>query len=756
MNFNASSSNGQPPADAFTFFRSLYGDDAPGWLTISAIPKTFDYMVTEWFPGHALTAAARYVKARREDADVYVGLGLRKEQRKEGRGESQDVLGIPALWVELDFKHPAHKKLNLPESLDALLALLKEAIPLPPSIIILSGHGVHIYWLFRELWIFTDDEDQAAAAHLLRRLQATVKTTAALHGWDIDTTSDLARVLRVPDTMNWKIPDHPEPVRVLEADPDRRYNPHDFDAYLVDIEATTGGYTTHEAIDGELQPIDLQALNIPAWLKYLIRVGTDPDYAGKHPSRSEAEYKAIQELIKAGIDDLTIMSLMLDPRNAVSEKPRQRGRKWLASELARAHAKLNGHQRRAASAPEPEPSEAHDEECNGPKNGDDQEKQEPSGGGFIANDRGRLISCQHNALIWLARKGYECRVWLDTFRQSIMVDGKPLTDDVVIEMVRRMEASLLMRWAEAHVHSALVSLGSRNARSSLVTWLDSLTWDGKRRLRTLFSEAYGAEVTEYTEACADVLFKSAVARAYQPGCQADVTVVLIGDQGIGKSRGIAELVPDPAWYTDDLGGDLYDRKAGEGLQGKWLIEFGEFARINRATIDVVKAFLSRRVDHYRPAYGRMAKDFPRQCVFIGTTNNRLPLQDLENRRFMPVICTKEMTDIASQRDQLWAEAVHRYKAGEPWWVTDGELLRTIKERQDDARQHDEWEQVLKESLLSVMSTSLMDVARRLNIPVDRLDKGTQTRIGLAMKAIGFTRKRDQRTPGRPYYWARDE
>jgi predicted P-loop ATPase len=336
-----------------------------------------------------------------------------------------------------------------------------------------------------------------------------------------------------------------------------------------------------------------------------------------------------------------------------------------------------------------------------------------------------------------------------------MVDGAPLTDDVVIEMLRRMEASLLIRWAEAHVHSALVSLGTRNASSSLTTWLDSLVWDGKKRLRTFFADAYGAEVTEYTEACAAVLFLSAVARAYQPGCQADVTVVLIGDQGIGKSRGIAELAPNPSWYTDDLGGDLYDRKAGEGLQGKWLIEFGEFARINRATIDVVKAFLSRRVDHFRPAYGRVAKDFPRQCIFIGTTNNRLPLQDLENRRFMPVLCAKDMADIASQRDQLWAEAVYRYKAGEPWWITDRELLRTIKERQDDARQHDEWEQVLKNSLLGVMSITLVEVARRLNIPVDRLDKGIQTRIGLAMKAIGFTRKRDQRSHDRPYYWTRN-
>jgi hypothetical protein len=348
--------------DVLNFLRWLYGDDAPGWLTISTIPQKSDYMSTEWFPGHALRAAARYVERQRNDADVNVGLGLRKEQLKEGRGESQDVLGIPGLWVELDFKHPAHKKVNLPDSLDDLLALLKKAIPLPVSISILSGHGLQGHWLFREPWIFADDQERTAAAHLLRRLQATIKATAALHGWDIDTTSDLARVLRVPDTTNWKIIDQPEPVRVLEAHPNWRYNPHDFDEYLIDVESTSYDQPISEVYAGELQPIDLTALKISPWLKYLIHVGHDPDYVPRDSTRSAMEFKAIQKLIDAGIDDRTIMSLLLDPRYAVSEKPREKGRQWLADELVRAHVKLNGHQRPQTSAPEPEASEPTDED----------------------------------------------------------------------------------------------------------------------------------------------------------------------------------------------------------------------------------------------------------------------------------------------------------------------------------------------------------------------------------------------------------
>jgi hypothetical protein len=364
-----------------------------------------------------------------------------------------------------------------------------------------------------------------------------------------------------------------------------------------------------------------------------------------------------------------------------------------------------------------------------------------------------LISCQHNALAWLEVRGYADKVALDTFKQVIWVNGESLTDEVSIEMVRRLEGSTKIRWVQTHVHNALINLGTRRSYSSLKQWLEGLRWDGKKRIELFFTQMYGAEVSDYTSACAKVMFLSAVARAYEPGCKADIMIVLIGKQGLGKSRGIEDLVPEQSWYTDDLG-DLYERKAGEGLQGKWIIEFGEFARINRATIETVKSFISRRVDHYRPAYGRVAKDFSRQCIFVGTTNNPLPLQDLENRRFMPVWCRQDVGDIASVREQLWAEAVHRYKAGEKWWLQDKALLEEAKEHQEAARQHDEWEEILKRDLLGTVRITLEEAANKIGLKTDRLDKSTQIRLGLAMSAIGFVRKREP-TGRRERYYERE-
>jgi hypothetical protein len=116
---------------------------------------------------------------------------------------------------------------------------------------------------------------------------------------------------------------------------------------------------------------------------------------------------------------------------------------------------------------------------------------------LIVNEHGKPISCQHNALIWLHKHGLAPHIILDTFRQSILVTGERLTDEIIVDLVRRMEADMLIRWSEAHVRSALLSLASQLASSSLKAWLDSLIWDGHKRLRTFFADTYGAEVTNF-------------------------------------------------------------------------------------------------------------------------------------------------------------------------------------------------------------------------------------------------------------------
>ena len=142
-------------------------------------------------------------------------------------------------------------------------------------------------------------------------------------------------------------------------------------------------------------------------------------------------------------------------------------------------------------------------------------------------------------------------------------------------------------------------------------------------------------------------------------------------QGKGKSSGLAKLVPDLAWFAEDIS-SLGTKDAAQDLRGKWLIELSELSAMSKREVETVKSFLSKRIDTYRPSYGRDPGDYPRQCGFAGTTNNEEPLKDdTGNRRFWTVIVGKaDGAALVRDRDQLWAEATYRYHAGEPWWLDD--------------------------------------------------------------------------------------
>mgnify|MGYP001177951573 CR=1 FL=1 len=177
-------------------------------------------------------AAAKFVKTLGNDINVYVGVGLSpKDYGRDNRCMQKDIVGIPALWLDLDILDPAHKKKNLPASVDEALKLF-DWLEHRPTILVHSGHGLQAYWVFREPWVFDDDTEREAAKNLSKRLIYAFKRQAQKYGWDVDSVFNLDRVLRVPGTMNCK--SVPVPVRLLECN-DLRYNPSDFDDILPPI-----------------------------------------------------------------------------------------------------------------------------------------------------------------------------------------------------------------------------------------------------------------------------------------------------------------------------------------------------------------------------------------------------------------------------------------------------------------------------------------------------------------------------------------
>lgn len=205
-------------------------------------------------------------------------------------------------------------------------------------------------------------------------------------------------------------------------------------------------------------------------------------------------------------------------------------------------------------------------------------------------------------------------------------------------------------------------------------YFDGLKWDGGSRLDTLLVDYLGAEDNKYTRAVTRKTFTAAVTRVYRPGVKFDYMLVLIGGQGIGKTSLFRELAGDQ-WFTDDLRMDDMKSKTGpEKLPGKLIVEVGEMAGLRKTEVEEVKSFLSRQRDRYRNAYGRRANDHLRQCIIVGTTNasDGFLRDQTGNRRFWPIEVKQTALrawDVAFERDQIWAEAKHRYIAGENLYLT---------------------------------------------------------------------------------------
>jgi predicted P-loop ATPase len=259
--------------------------------------------------------------------------------------------------------------------------------------------------------------------------------------------------------------------------------------------------------------------------------------------------------------------------------------------------------------------------------------------------------------------------------------ARPWTDNDRIELQAWLQAEGLPCNKSSVAQDAVIAVSQRWRFHPVQDYLQELKWDGKNRLQHWLQDYLGATDNErYLEAIGPKFMIGAVARIMDPGCQMDTMLVLEGAQGIGKSSAVRALFRT---WTSDVAHDMASKDAAILIQGIWGAELSEMTALAKSQIETVKAFVSRRVDRYRPPYGRNAVDRPRQSVFIATTNECEYLQDTTGgRRFWPVDCDKIDVD-ALERDceQMWAEAMHRYRAKESWHLARPDEALAFREQQ---------------------------------------------------------------------------
>jgi hypothetical protein len=351
----------------------------------------------------------------------------------------------------------------------------------------------------------------------------------------------------------------------------------------------------------------------------------------------------------------------------------------------------------------------------------------------------------------------KARIWFDEFHNRIfqtLLQEEPseLTDRVDIELTAWLQGALrIPKASKFTVRDAITGVAMQNVRNEPVEWLNQIPWDGTERLPMMLVDGWGAKDSQYVRDIGRCFIVGMVARVFQPGCQLDYLPVFEGTQGFGKSKALRLL--GGKWHTE-MHEEVGSKDFYQGLTGKMIVEFSEMHTLTGTRKDVrrIKGILSNPVDRYRESYGFRSADHRRRNVFAATCNPEDWNGDPTGaRRFWPIVVGDINFDyIAANREQLFAEALHRYRAGESWWDFDEAAAQV---EQEARKTEDPWTETIAEyARLEEFIRVDVVLENVLGLPVQARDMAAAKRAGQVLRSLGYVKKNLMRAGRQEKVW----
>lgn len=596
-----------------------------------------------------------------------------------------------------------------------------------PTLVVFSGGGYQAYWKLKSEDVVRVGRDKKRADEATAYNAGLAREYAGS-----DSCQSVDHVMRLPGTTNW--PDKKKmaanPARVpAEAcvvwhEADREYSLGDFKP--VSSGAGAGGSkegTRHAAAvseDAQVERVtdfrnDPRVAKVPDCVKALIVSGKSLEK--EYGSRSECQWACSCALVRAGVDDETHFAILTDADLYVGQavltessgKQRKGARRYAIKQIEDA---------REATAAE---------------------------ASFVRGKSGEVVPTLYENC-FAAVKALGVKLSYDEFSSTQLVDGlegcgPSFTDDAEVKIHSKIQSEFFFTPKIELFRRALTHLVHSSKVHPVRQYLSSLKWDGAPRVDEVLTRYLGAEDCEYVREVGRILMVAAVRRVMEPGIKFDEMVVLEGPQGAGKSQFLSILAVKPEWFQDSVPFGREGMKlVVEATLGRWICEIAELSTMKRTDKEHVKVVLSSQVDKARLSYERHVRSFPRQCVFVGTTNEDKYLFDMTgNRRFWPVAAGKiDLTRLREDRDQLWAEAFSRRE--EPIRLPES-LWPEASSRQEDRREVDPVEVILCEALEGKKGMLRMEeVFACLEVPKERWSMALYKQVGAVLRKTGWVKK----------------